>query len=134
MLSRCAHAKLVLSKDPEDVLLEFDQSHGPVGGLFDGGGQAVPDLAVGSAALNDVVGDSGAAVITGRVPGQEAGVVGDLRDVKGRGGTGLVCVGEQTLISDRDGRPGSWLSCSLPRMLTSTVAVARPQLLVASMM
>lgn len=52
----------------------------------------MPDLAVGSAALNNVVGDSGAAVITWRVPGQEAGLVSDLRDVKGGRRTGLICV------------------------------------------
>lgn len=52
----------------------------------------MPDLAVGSASLYDVVGDSGAAVVTWRVPGQEAGLVGDLRDVEGSRRTGLICV------------------------------------------
>lgn len=52
----------------------------------------MPDLAVGSAALNNIVGDSGAAIITWRVPGQEAGLVSDLRDVKGSWRTGLICV------------------------------------------
>lgn len=52
----------------------------------------MPDLAVGSTTLNDVVGDSGAAVVTWRVPGQEAGLVGDLRDVEGSRRTGLICV------------------------------------------
>lgn len=58
MISRWANTKLVLSKDSEDVLLELDQIHGFVRGLFNGGGQSVPDLALGGSALNDVVGDS----------------------------------------------------------------------------
>lgn len=52
----------------------------------------MPDLTVGSSAFNNVVGDSGAAVVTRRVPGQEAGLVGDLRNVEGSGGSGLICV------------------------------------------
>lgn len=92
MFSRWANTKLVLSEDSEDVLLELDQIHSFVRGLFNGGGQPMPDLAVGGSALNDVVGDSGAAIVTWRVPGQEAGLVGDLRDVKGSRRTGLICV------------------------------------------
>lgn len=91
MLSWCANTKLVLSEDPEYVFLEFDQSHGPVSGLFDSGGQPVPDLTVSRAALDDVIGYSGATIITWRVPGQETGIVGDLGDVKGRGRTRFVC-------------------------------------------
>lgn len=87
-----ANTKLVLSKDSEDVLLELDQTHSFVCGLFDGGGQAVPDLTVGGTALNNVVGDSGATIVTRRVPGQEAGLVGDLRDVEGSRWTRLICV------------------------------------------
>lgn len=52
----------------------------------------MPDLTVGSSALNNVVGDFGAAVITWRVPGEEAGLVGDLRNVEGSGGAGFICV------------------------------------------
>lgn len=92
MLSWCANTKLVLSKDPEYVFLEFDQSHSSVGGLFDGGGQPVPDLAVSSTALHNIIGYSGAPIITWGVPGQEAGIIGDLGDVKGSGRTRLVCV------------------------------------------
>lgn len=92
MLSWGTNPKLVLSKDPEDVLLEFDQSHSSVGGLFDSGGQPVPDLAVSSTALYDIVGYSGATIITWRVPGQEAGIVGDLGDIKGSRRTRLICV------------------------------------------
>lgn len=54
----------------------------------------MPDLAVGSSPLDDVVGDSGAAVVAGRVPGQEAGLVGDLRNVKGSRRTRLICLEE----------------------------------------
>ena len=95
MFSRWTNTKLVLCEDSEDVLLELDQTHGFVGGLFDGGGQTVPDLAVGSSALDNVVGDSGAAVIPRRVPGQEAGLIGDLRDVEGSWRTRLICVWEE---------------------------------------
>jgi len=85
------NTKLVLSEDSEDVLLEFNQAHSFVGGQFNGGGQPVPDRAVGGPALHDVVGHSGAAVVTRGVPGQEAGLVGDLRDVKGSRGAGFIC-------------------------------------------
>lgn len=92
MFSWGPHTKLVLSKGSEDVLLELDQTHSFVCGLFNGGGQPVPDLTVGGPALHNVIGDSGAAVVTRRVPGQEAGFVGDLRDVEGSRRTGLICV------------------------------------------
>lgn len=100
MLSWCANTKLVLSKDPEDVFLEFDQSHSSVSGLFDSGGQPVPDLAVSSAALYNIIGYSGAAIISWRVPGQETGFIGDLRDVKGSGRTRLICEEKYILISN----------------------------------
>lgn len=87
-----ADTKLVLSEDSKDVFLELNQPHSFVGGLFNGGGEAVPDLAVCSAALNDIVGDSGAAIITWRVPGQEAGLVCDIRDVKSSRRTRLICL------------------------------------------
>lgn len=92
MFSLGADTKLVLSKDSKDVFLELNQPHSFVHGLLNGGGQPVPDLAVDSAALNDIVGDSGAAIVTWRVPGQEAGIVCDLRDVKSSRRTGLICV------------------------------------------
>lgn len=92
MFSRWANTKLVLSKDSKDVFLKFDQAYSFVCGLFNGGGQPVPDLALCSTALNDVVGYSGTAIVTWRVPGQEAGLVGDLRDVKGSWRTRLICV------------------------------------------
>lgn len=60
----------------------------------------MPDLAVGSTPLNNIIGYSGATIITWRVPGQETGIVGDLRDVKGSGGTWLICVGKYILIND----------------------------------
>lgn len=88
-----AHTELVLSKDSEDVLLELDEAHGLVGGLFDGGGQAVPDLAVDSSALYNVVGDSRATIIPWRIPGKEAGLICDLRDVEGGWRTGFICEG-----------------------------------------
>lgn len=91
MLSWRTNTKLVLSEDSKDVLLELDQVHGFVGGQFDGGGQPVPDLAVGGSALHDVVGDSRAAVVTRRVPGQEARLVGDLRDVESSRRAGFIC-------------------------------------------
>lgn len=97
MISRWADTKLVLSKGSEDVLLELDQAHSFVRGLFNGGGQPVPDLTVGSPALNDVVGDFGAAIVTRRVPGQEAGLIGDLRDVEGSRRAGLICVRKEYL-------------------------------------
>lgn len=91
MFCRWADAKLVLSENSENVLLEFDQADSFVCGLFDGGGQPVPDLAVGSSALHDVVGNSGAAIIAWGVPGQETGFIGDLRNVEGSRGARLVC-------------------------------------------
>lgn len=133
MLSWCANTKLVLSKDPEYVFLEFDQSHSSVSGLFDSGGQPVPDLTVSSTALHNVIGYSGATIITRRVPGQETGIIGDLRDVKGSRRTRLICV-EKYMFQNECMFSLSVLSPSSPRMLTSTVAVARPQLFVASMM
>lgn len=78
VLGRQADAKLVLGEDSEDVLLELDQANGLVARLLDGGGEAVPDLAVGCSPLHQVVGHSGAAVIAWRVPGQQARLVGDL--------------------------------------------------------
>lgn len=78
VLGRQADAKLVLGKDSEDVLLELDQADGLVACLLDGGGEAVPDLAVSCSPLHQVVGHPGAAVITWRVPGQQARLVGDL--------------------------------------------------------
>lgn len=97
VLSWWANTKLVLSEDSEDIFLELDKAHRFVCGLFNGGGQPVPDLAVGSSALHNVVGDSRAAVITWRVPGQEGGLVGDLRDVKGSWRARLICVGKEHL-------------------------------------
>lgn len=97
MLSWWANTKLVLSEDSEDVFLELDQAHRFVCGLFNGGGQPVPDLAVDSSAFHDVVGDSRAAVVTWRVPGQEGGLVGDLRDVKGSRRARLICVRKEHL-------------------------------------
>lgn len=70
MLCRQANSKLVLSEDPEDVLLELDEADGLVARLLDGGGEAVPDLAIGRPSLHQVVGHPGAAVVTRRVPGQ----------------------------------------------------------------
>lgn len=92
VLGRQANSKLVLGEDPEDVLLELDQAHGLVARLLDGGGEAVPDLAVGRSPLHQVVGHPGAAVVTRRVPGQQARLVGDLRDVEGGRRARLVCV------------------------------------------
>lgn len=91
VLCSSSHTKLVLSKDSEDVLLKLDEARGFVGGLFDGGGQAVPDLAVHSSALHDVVGDSRAAIIAWRIPGEEARLVCDLGYIKGGRRTGLIC-------------------------------------------
>lgn len=91
VLGRQADAKLVLSEDSEDVLLEPDQAHGLVARLLDGGGEAVPDLAVGRSPLHQVVGHPGATVVARRIPGQQAGLVGDLRDVECGGRAGLVC-------------------------------------------
>lgn len=90
VLSRWTDTKLVLSKCSEDVVLELDQAHSFVCGLFDGGGQSVPDFAVGGTALHNVVGHFGAAIVTWRIPGQEAGLVGDLRNVKGSRRTRLI--------------------------------------------
>lgn len=97
VLSWCANTKLVLSKDPEYIFLEFDQSLGPVSGVLDSGRQPVPDLAVSSTPLNNIIGYSGATIITWRVPGQETGIVGDLRNVKGSGRTWLIWVGKSVL-------------------------------------
>lgn len=78
-----ADSKLVLGKDPEDVLLKLDEANSLVARLLDGGGEAVPDLTVGRSPFHQVVGHSRATVIARRVPGQQARLVGDLRDIKG---------------------------------------------------
>lgn len=52
----------------------------------------MPDLAVGSTALNNVVSDFGATIISWWVPGQKAGLIGDFRDVEGSWRTRLICV------------------------------------------
>lgn len=98
----------------------------------------MPDLAVSSAALNNIICDSGASVISWWVPGQEARLVGDLRDVEGCRRTRLVYVWKiliklnyadtNKIIMKKDFS----YQLALPRMFTSTVAVARPLLLVAS--
>lgn len=93
-----AYSKLVLGEDPEDVLLKLDKADGLVARLLDGGGEAVPDLAVGCSPLHQVVGHSGAAVVTRRVPCQQARLVGDLRDVEGGRRAGLVCVINGSII------------------------------------
>lgn len=58
----------------------------------------MPDLTVSSTALNNIIGYSGASIITWRVPGQEAGIIGDLRNVKGSGRARLICGGMCKLI------------------------------------
>lgn len=98
MFSWWTNTKLVLSERSEDVLLELDQADCLVRGLFDGGGQPVPDLAVDSSAFHDVVGNSGTAVVAWRVPGQEAGFIGDLRNVEGSRRTRFVCFTSEILI------------------------------------
>ena len=50
----------------------------------------MPDFAFCSATLDYVVGDLGASIVSGGVPGQEAGLVGDFRDVEGSRRTRLI--------------------------------------------
>lgn len=95
MLSWWTNTKLVFCKDSEDVLLKFDQVHSFVCGLFDSGGQSVPNLTIRCTALNNVVGDPGSTIITWWVPGQETGLISDLGDVKGSRGTRFVYVREE---------------------------------------
>lgn len=83
MLRWYADAVLVLSTDPEHVLLQSDKLARLEGGEFHCGRQFDPLLFVQLTTLHDVVGDGGATVIPGRVPGQGTGLVGNLRDVKG---------------------------------------------------
>ena len=91
MFSCCTNSKLILCKHPENILLKGHQVDGLVGGLFDSGRKLVPDLAVCSSPLHNVVGDLRAPVISGRVPCKEAGLIGDLRNVKGSRRTWLIC-------------------------------------------
>lgn len=51
----------------------------------------MPDFAVSRPALHNVVGDLGAAIITRRIPGQEAGFIGDIRNVKSSWRTRFIC-------------------------------------------
>lgn len=72
------HANDVLRCDPEEVALSVDESldHGVVPGH--GVGHRSPAHTVGLPLFNDIVGDGGAAVILRRVPGEPAGVAGQV--------------------------------------------------------
>lgn len=85
------NTKLVLSEHSEDVLLEGRKVEGLVVSLFDSGGELVPDLAFCGSPLHYVVSDLCTSIISGRVPGQETGLVGDLRDIKRSWRTRLIC-------------------------------------------
>lgn len=82
MLCRFADAVLVLSTDPEDVLLHSCEFAGLESGVFHCGRQLHPLFFVCLPTFHNVVGDQGATVVPGRVPCQEARLVGDLGDVK----------------------------------------------------
>lgn len=90
MFCRFSDAVLVLSADAEHVLLHGGELGGGEGGVLDCSRQFGPLLFVRLTALHNVVGNGRASVITRRIPGQDAGLAGDLRDVKGRGGSGFV--------------------------------------------
>lgn len=51
----------------------------------------MPDLTVSRPALHYVVGDLGATVITRRIPGQEAGFIGNIRNVKSSRRARFIC-------------------------------------------
>lgn len=82
MLCCGANAKLILSKDSEDVILESNQVGCLVCGLFNSGRELVPDLTVCGLPLNNVVGYFRATIVTRGIPGQEARMVCDLRNIK----------------------------------------------------
>lgn len=71
VLCRFANAVLVLSADPEHVLLHGSELAGFEGGVFDSCRQLHPLLFVHLTALHDVVGDGRATVVPGRVPGHD---------------------------------------------------------------
>lgn len=82
MLSRFTNAILVLGTDPEYVLLQGCELACFEGGVLHCSRQLHPLLFVNLTTLHDVVGDGRAAVIPGWVPGQEARLVCDFRDIK----------------------------------------------------
>lgn len=90
MFCRFADAVLVLSADPEDVLLQSCELTCLEGGVFHRGRKLHPFLFVRQPTLHDVVGDCRAAVVPGRVPRHEARLVGDLGDVEGGRRAGFI--------------------------------------------
>lgn len=73
----------------------------------------MPDLAVSSSPLNNVVGDFGASVITWRIPGQETGFIGNFRNVKSGRRTRFVCFEKKHVINWTSFEKGvCWFSMS----------------------
>ena len=83
VLCRFANAILVLSADPEDVLLHRCELTGFEGGMFHCGWELHPLLPVRLTAIHNVVCDWWTAIIPRRVPGQEAWLVGNLGNIEG---------------------------------------------------
>lgn len=82
VLCRFTNTKLVLSTNPEDVLLHSSELAGFEGCVFDCSWQLYPFFFVYLSTFHNVIGNGRATIIPGRVPCQAARLTGDFWYVK----------------------------------------------------